>query len=109
MAWLIREMRHKHLTVVADHATGNPVWIGEGRSQATVGAFFTELGDVGTKQLQAGSMDMCAPYILEARERAPQAEIAFDPFHVVKLSNEAITVSVAARLASGRARPRRPC
>jgi transposase len=26
---------HKYLTVIADHATGNPVWIGEGRSQAT--------------------------------------------------------------------------
>ena len=35
-------------------------------------------------------MDMCAPYILEARARAPQAEIAFDPFHVVKLANEAV-------------------
>ncbi len=34
-------------------------------------------------------MDMCAPYILEAKARAPQAEIAFDPFHVVKLANEA--------------------
>jgi transposase len=81
---------HKYLTVVADHATGNPVWIGEGRSQATVGAFFDELGDKGARQLQAVSMDMCASYILEARSRAPQAEIAFDPFHVVKLANEAV-------------------
>jgi transposase len=80
---------HKYLTVVADHATGNPVWIGEGRSQATVGAFFDELGNDAAKQLQAVSMDMCAPYILEARLRAAQAEIAFDPFHVVKLANEA--------------------
>jgi len=81
---------HKYLTVVADHTTGNPVWIGEGRSQATVGAFFNELGDEGSKQLKAISMDMCASYILEARARAPQAEIAFDPFHVVKLANEAV-------------------
>ena len=80
---------HKYLTVVADHATGDPVWIGEGRSQATVGAFFDELGE-RAKQLEAISMDMCAPYIQEATARAPQAEIAFDPFHVVKLAGEAV-------------------
>jgi transposase len=81
---------HKYLTVVANHATGDPVWIGEGRSQATVGAFFDEVGEEGAKQLNAISMDMCAPYILQAQKRAPQAEIAFDPFHVVKLGNEAV-------------------
>ena len=80
---------HRYLTVVADHATGDPVWIGEGRSQATVGAFFDELGE-RAKQLEAISMDMCAPYIQEATARAPQAEIAFDPFHVVKLASEAV-------------------
>ncbi len=81
---------HKYLTVVADHETGDPVWIGEGRSQATVGSFFDELGDERAKKLGAISMDMCAPYILEAKARAPQAAIAFDPFHVVKLANEAV-------------------
>jgi transposase len=81
---------HKYLTVVADHETGDPVWIGEGRSQATVSAFFGELGEERAKKLGAISMDMCAPYILEAKACAPQAEIAFDPFHVVKLANEAV-------------------
>jgi len=57
--------------------------------QATVGAFFAELGE-RAKQLEAVSMDMCAPYILETKTRAPQAEIAFDPFHVVKLASEAV-------------------
>ncbi len=38
----------------------------------------------------SNSMDMCTPYILEVKVRAPQAEIAFDPFHVVKLGNEAV-------------------
>lgn len=60
---------HKYLTVIADHETGDPVWIGEGRSQATVGAFFDELGTEGASKLGAISMDMCAPYILEAKAR----------------------------------------
>ena len=80
---------HKYLTVIADHETGDPVWIGEGRSQKTVGTFFDELGE-SAKHLEAVSMDMCAPYILETKARAPQAEIAFDPFHVVKLASEAV-------------------
>lgn len=80
---------HKYLTVVANHETGDPVWIGEGRSRATVGTFFDEVGP-NVEQLEVVSMDMCAPFIQEAKARAPQAEIAFDPFHVVKLANEAV-------------------
>jgi transposase len=35
-------------------------------------------------------MDMSGAYIHEVRARAPQAVIAFDPFHVVKLANDAV-------------------
>ena len=61
---------HKYLTVVADHGTGDPVWIGEGRSQATVGAFFDELGDERAKKLSAISMT-CARRTSWRRRRAP--------------------------------------
>jgi transposase len=57
-----------------------------------VGAFFDELGK-RAEQLEAVSMDMCAPYILETKGRAPQAEIAFDPF-------------LGPRVRAGRMRPR---
>jgi transposase len=81
---------HKYLSIVADHTSGDPAWIGEGRSQATVGKFFDELGPARTKKLEFVTMDMSASFIAEVRERAPQAEIVFDPFHVVKLANEAV-------------------
>lgn len=81
---------HKYLSIVADHDTGDPVWIAEGRSRETVQKFFEKLGPEKSAQLEAVSMDMCAPYIAEVRLRAPQAQIAFDPFHVVKLANEAV-------------------
>jgi transposase len=81
---------HKYLSVVANHGTGDPVWIGEGRSQATVGRFFDELGPERGKKLEFVTMDMSASFVAEVRERAPQAEIVFDPFHVVKLANEAV-------------------
>lgn len=81
---------HKYLSVVADHATGDAVWLGEGRSQETIGTFFAQLGEERSEKLAAVSMDMCAPYIAEVKARAKNAEICFDPFHVVKLANEAI-------------------
>lgn len=82
---------HKYLSVVANHETGEPVWIGEGRSRQTVGAFFDELGEERSKQVEVVSMDMCGAFIEEVRNRAPQAEIAFDPFHVVKLAGDAVS------------------
>ena len=81
---------HKYLTVVADHGSGDATWVAEGRSQKTLGAFFDELGPERVARLQTVSMDMCAPYIAEVRARAKHAEIAFDPFHVVKLAGNAI-------------------
>ena len=35
---------HKYLTVVTDHDTGRVVWTADGRSKATVAAFFAALG-----------------------------------------------------------------
>ena len=81
---------HKYLSVVASHGTGDPAWIGEGRSQDTVGKFFDELGPERSAKVEIVTMDMSAPFIAEVRERAPQAEIVFDPFHVVKLAGDAV-------------------
>jgi transposase len=81
---------HKYLTVVADHLAGQIVWGGEGRSGATLGSFFDELGDDGCRQIRLVSMDMCQAYIREVRARLPHATIVFDPFHVVKLANDAL-------------------
>lgn len=81
---------HKYLSVVANHATSTPAWIGEGRSQKSIGKFFDELGPERSAQIEHITMDMSAPYIAEVRERARQAEIVFDPFHVVKLAGDAV-------------------
>lgn len=81
---------HKYLSVVANHATGDPAWIGEGRTQDALGKFFDELGKERCEKIEFVTMDMCAPFIAEVRKRAPQAEIVFDPFHVVKLAGDAV-------------------
>lgn len=63
---------------------------GEGRSAATLEAFFDELGDVGTAQLRSISCDMGAGYFKAIEARASHADVCLDPFHVIKLANAAL-------------------
>jgi transposase len=86
---------HRYVTVVADHdREGAVVWAAEGRDAATLRSFFEQLGPERLARLEAISADMGAGYakaIAEAAEhRGLSARVCFDPFHVVKLANEAI-------------------
>ncbi len=81
---------HKYLTVIVDHLSGQPVFITEGRTREAAGQLFDALGPERSAEVAVVTMDMAAPYIEEVKARAPNAEIAFDPFHVVKLANEAV-------------------
>jgi transposase len=82
---------HRYLTLVADHdRDGHVVWAGEGRSAATLAAFFDELGPAGTAQLRAISCDMGAGYLKAIEARAAHADVCLDPFHVIKLANAAL-------------------
>lgn len=81
--------RHRYLTCVADHIGGGVVWVAEGRSAATLGEFFAELG-AEKATIQAVSIDMSAGYEKAIREAVPHAEVCFDPFHIVKLAGEAV-------------------
>jgi transposase len=79
----------RYLTCVADHAGGAIVWARPGRNAATLAAFFDELGD-RKRSIRAVSIDMSAGYETAIKAAVPDAEICFDPFHVVQLANEAI-------------------
>ena len=85
-----RKKGHRYLTLVYDLQRGELVWIGKDRTKATVRAFFDELGRRRTRNLRAVSMDMWAPYLEVVQERAPQAAICFDRFHVVRHLGEAV-------------------
>lgn len=85
---------HRYLTVVADHdRAGAVVWAAEGKSAATLEAFYDELGPEGCGRLEAVSLDMGAAYRVATDRRAPGARQCVDPFHVVKAANEAIDES----------------
>lgn len=82
---------HRCLTAVADHGrAGAVVWAGKGKSAAILEAFYAELGPERCERLAAVSMDMGAAYRVATERAAPQATQCVDPFHVVKLANEAL-------------------
>jgi transposase len=79
---------HRYLTSVADHATGAIVWCAAGRNSTTLQGFFAQLGD-RKHSIRAISIDMSGEYQRAIREAIPDAEICFDPFHVVRLGARA--------------------
>jgi transposase len=79
---------HRYLTTVADHRSGAIVWCAPGRNSATLAAFFDQLGD-RRHSIRAISIDMSGEYQRAIRDAVPDAEIAFDPFHVVRLGARA--------------------
>lgn len=82
---------HRYLTVVADHDQGGTVvWAGEGRDHKTLERFYDALGEDGCAQLEAVSLDMGGAYEKATNNRAAGARQCVDPFHVVKLANEAV-------------------
>jgi transposase len=81
---------HRYITVVTDHVRGVVVWIGKGKGADTLAEFFKKLGPERTARLKLVTMDMSDAYIKAVREHAPQVDIVFDRFHVVKLLLDAL-------------------
>ncbi len=72
---------HKYLTLVLDLDRTRVVWVEKGRRQATLEAFFDEIGVEIAHGIEA--IDMWDSYIAAIKDRAPQAAIVFDKFHVI--------------------------
>jgi transposase len=80
----------RYLTVIVDHQTGRLVWAAEGRNQQTLGRFFDELGAERARLLTHVSCDGAEWIHALVRQRAPQAVICLDPFHVVAWAIKAL-------------------
>jgi transposase len=85
--------QHHYLTIVANHRTGEVVWADEGKDIAAARRFYDALGEERAGQLTAVSMDMGKAYPKVSAERAPQAVICWDPFHVVALATRELDVA----------------
>lgn len=83
--------RHRtYLTLVANHGDGRVVWVGEGKRSQTLSDFYDELGREQTARLEAVSLDFGEAFIAATTQAAPQARLCFDPFHVVRLAQQAL-------------------
>lgn len=81
---------HRYLTVVCDHFTGGVIWAAKGRSKDTVHKFFDDLGDERTAALQFVTADGAEWIRLVVAERAPEAIVCIDTFHVVSWATSAL-------------------
>ncbi len=81
---------HKYLTVVCDHLTGRVIWAAKGRSKETVGAFFDALGEKRCAELAFVSCDGAEWIRTVVADRATEAIVCLDTFHVVKWATDAL-------------------
>ena len=82
----------RYLTIVVDHDTGLLLYVAEGRSKDSVRGFFDRLGAERSGQVTHVSADGAGWIALVLAERAPQAKVCLDPFHVVKWATDALDV-----------------
>jgi transposase len=81
---------HRYLTIVVDHDTGLLLYVTEGRSKDSVRGFFDRLGPIRSKKITHVSADGAGWIAAVLAERAPQAKVCLDPFHVVKWATDAL-------------------
>jgi transposase len=81
---------HRYITVVTDLDTGRVVWAAEGRSKATVEAFFTALGKERAAALTHVGCDGADWIHTVVKVQAPNAALCLDSFHVVAWASEAV-------------------
>ena len=74
---------HKFLTCVADHQKPRIVWAAPGRNAHTLQGFFAQLTEEQKASIKAVLIDMPAGYEKAIRASVPDAQVCFDPFHVV--------------------------
>ena len=94
VAVAIDEVKYKkgqrYLTIVCDHFTGQVVWAAEGRSKATVNLFFDALGPERAAMLRFVSADGADWIRSVVADRAPDAIVCVDTFHVVGWATDAL-------------------
>ena len=82
--------RHRYVTIVVDHDAERAVWARKGSGSETLDAFFDEIGKERAAKIEVVTIDMAAGYIKSIENKAPNAQITFDRFHVQRLASDAV-------------------
>lgn len=85
---------HEYVTVVArvDEEGTTVDYVGEGRKQESLDAYWKKLTPEQLAGIDAVAMDMWEPYVLSTKAHVPGGEekIVHDPFHMMKHMNDAV-------------------
>jgi len=82
---------HDYRVVVSDLDQGRPIWMGgNGRTQADVEQFFAQLGSKASDGIELVVIDMWRPFRNAVRDKAPNAAIVFDKFHIMRHLSKAL-------------------
>ena len=85
---------HTYMTVVHDKVAKRILYVGEGRREESLAAFYRSLTEEQRAAIRCVSMDMWKPYIRATIQWVPGAgeKIAFDRFHVAMMLNKAVNL-----------------
>ena len=82
----------RYAIVVADLDQHRPIWMSQelGRSEEDMDRFFDAMGPGRNRSLRLAVMDMWKPFRNSLAHHAPQAEVVFDKFHVLRHLSDAL-------------------
>jgi transposase len=82
---------HDYRVVVSDLERGRPIWFGgSGRTEADIDQFFAEMGPKRNARIELAVMDMWRPFRNSVGNNAPNADIVFDKFHILRHLSDAL-------------------
>ena len=82
---------HDYRVVVSDLDLSRPIWVGgRGRTEADLDAFFTALGAKKSAAIKIAAMDMWRPFRNSLAKNAPNAQVVFDKFHIMRHLGDAL-------------------
>jgi transposase len=83
--------RHTYRIVVSDLVRMRPIWFGgQDRSEASMDRFYQGLGPKKTAGIRLAVMDMWKAFRNSTERHAPQADVLFDKFHVLRHLGKAL-------------------
>lgn len=82
---------HDYRVVVSDLERGRPIWMGgSGRKEEDIDEFFAHLGSKKSARIELAVMDMWRPFRSSVGKNAPNADIVFDKFHIMRHLSDAL-------------------
>ena len=82
---------HVYAVVVADLDQRRPIWLGgQGRTEEDLRLFFDAMGPERCKTIELAVMDMWKPFRKATLNHAPNAQLVYDKFHIMRHLSDAL-------------------